>query len=177
MHKLILILFLLSSYTVALAQADSSYPTPEFAKQPYYFDQLNKQLIPLEKAIAKMNTKIGMMGRGSVAYVVEGPNSRVTLVASNRSQFIITDLASTFMDPTAMMPLYRIKSGKKQREIPMPGGGRSNESDKIDYELKKAGEKYIFVVIQPLPPGEYAFVNMMSMGQGQSLTAYCFRVQ
>ena len=177
MHKLILILFLISTHTIALSQADSSYPTPEFAKQPYYFDQLNKQLIPLEKAIAKMNTKINVMGRGSMSYVIEQPNSRVTLVASNRSQFIITDLPSALMDPTAMMPLYRIKSGKKQREIPMPNGGQTNESNKIDYELKKAGEKYIFVVIQPLPPGEYAFVNMMSMGQGQSLTAYCFRVQ
>src|SRR5688572_6342785 len=150
MHKLILILFLTSTQAIAFSQSDSSYPSPEFAKQPYYFDQLNKQLIPLEKAIAKMKTKIGIMGGGSMAYVIDEPSSRVSLVAANRSQFVVTDLASTgYMDPTAMMPLYRIRSGKRQREIIMPSGGRANESDKIDYELKKAGEKYILVILQP----------------------------
>ena len=177
MRKFIVFVVFLAFSLMASAQADSTYPTPEFSRQPYFFDQLSKQLIPLEKAIARMKTRYAMMGAGSFGYIIEEPTSRVTLVAANRSQFIVTDLSSGLMDPAAMMPLFRLKTGKKQREIVMGMGGRMDDSEKVDFELKKIGEKYIFVLLQPLPPGEYAFVNMMSMGQSQTVTAYCFKVR
>lgn len=135
-----------------------------------------------------MKTKAKALGYGgtSSGWQIDGKHSKVVLTRSDSVEFVITGFggSSHGMDPSSVITLYKLTVNKKDdREITtMETGGfgsskTKENDDKKDFNVKKVGDKTIFVITGRLQPGEYAFINMMEMGQDQTVKAYCFRVQ
>jgi hypothetical protein len=164
-----------------MLNAQGNYPKPEYANYPYFFDKGNQKLVALEKSSAKIKNKTKIMGYGGSTqeYVIEGNKATVIIKSADTCEFIMTGMNS-MMDPSAMITLYSFKPGGKERvAIMQQQGGRfgkdKDNPDKISFNVKKEDDKIIFV-LPKLAPGEYGFVNMMSMSGGRSMDAFCFHV-
>jgi hypothetical protein len=166
-------------------KAQDQYPSPEYANHPYFFDKSTKQITALEKSSAKISTKMKALGYGgtSIQYVIDGNTSSLSIPGGDTTEFVITG-GNTMMDPSQMLSLYLLDANKKQRSAVMAQGkglfGKKPEAGKITCLLKKFNDKYVLVVPQKLPPGQYAFINMVGGsggGMDASYDAYCFMIK
>jgi hypothetical protein len=179
MKRIYLIVLLFAMGKILNAQ--DKYPKPEYANAPYFYDRGNQKLIALEKSSAKIKNKTKLLGYGgsSQQYVIDGDKAAVNIKSTDTCEFVMTGMSS-MMDQSQMITLYSFKPGGKERiAVMQQSGGKfgkdKDNPDKISFNVKKDDDKMIFV-LPKLLPGEYGFVNMMSMGGGRSFDVYCFHV-
>lgn len=170
-------------YSTAIANIfTDTIPSPEFTNQPYFFDKENNKLIPLEATSAKLKSKVKALGYGgfSSGFEIKGSNSTIVITTKDAAEFVLS--GNTMMDPSQTTSLYKLKNNKNSREVVMTQHkgmfGKSDDKDnKINFNVKKDGNNYVFVVSEKLEAGEYAFINMMSRSADQSMKVYCFSVK
>ena len=148
------------------AQENKTTVEPEFMNRLYYVADSNK-LSDLEKTEAEMKskTKMGGFGGYSSAYVMEGPNSKVQI--GNQQPSFVIKMDGMMMDASQMIRLYRFEKKDKNRESVISKGGMMGKSsqnqDGIKFNVKKTDKGVYWLIPEdPLAPGEYGFINMMS---------------
>jgi hypothetical protein len=90
------------------------------------------------------------------------------------------------MDPSSMMQLYRFEPKKGSRLALIGDQGRFGSKDvsrnQLHFDVQKSGtDVYILIPSEKLVPGEYGFMNMMTMngagnGRNMSFTFYSFGI-
>jgi hypothetical protein len=164
MKKIILaIVILLTSYTV-IAQ---TYPEPEFSNEVYILQE--DSLVRLEKAAAKIETKMKMGGFGGaeMGYSLDGEKSTIQINTGKKHSFIISNgasprksshqsdsimqangmdpstmggMSSTMTDPANAITLYKAEPGKGQRKIFFQKSGGAFS------KKNRSSDKYTFSV-------------------------------
>lgn len=136
-------------------------------------------LTALEKSVAKLN--IPKKRSEDPSYQIQKENSTVTVPARDSIHLVLhTPIDFRGYDPSMVFHIYRLRINNGNREAVMqqkPGGGKSTGNERIAYQLRTEGTTYHFLMNEKLPPGEYAFMNMMSMNADYTAVAYCFRVE
>ncbi len=168
---------------------DDKVVTPQYLNQLYYVADSNK-LSDLEKIDAAMKTKSKLAGFGGVSstYVMEGSNSKIQ-IGNPQPSFVIR-MDGMMMDASQMIRLYRFEKKDKSRESVISKSGvmgknSNTNTEGIKFNVKKTDKGvYWLIPEEPLSPGEYGFVNMMSpsassSGRGGSptYTAYAFAIR
>jgi hypothetical protein len=159
-------------------------PNPEYLNQVYYIGDSNKLLsLEKEKATMKTKTKLGGFGGSSSSYVMEGSSSPVQFGNSKPSFAVKTE--GMMMDPSNVLKLYRFEKKNNTRESMISNSGfrgknSSNNQGGISFTIKKTSTG-VFVLSpeEPLEPGEYGFMNMMTptvKGREYSLPVFAFAV-
>ncbi|RYE39265.1 MAG: hypothetical protein EOP48_25995 [Sphingobacteriales bacterium] len=147
----------------------SNTPDVEIINNPYYYDKANGEAIDLERSTVKVKAKIGLgvlvpMAQTPMVFRLESPVSPVRIPSSNNVSFIM-NCGNTNPDAFG---LYRMAAGRKDREaVWLTVGGFKNKSDKdvIAFNYKKLKERiYEIMPLTSLAPGEYSFVNKISLG-------------
>ena len=137
----------------------------------------------------KSKTKLGGFGGYSSAYIMEGSNSKVQI--GNQQPSFVIRMDGMMMDASQMIRLYRFEKKEKNRESViskggMMGKGNSQNQDGIKFNVKKTDKGvYWLIPEEPLIPGEYGFINMMSPssngggrgGATPSYAAYAFAIR
>ena len=173
----------------SLAQDNKSAVVPEYMNQLYYVADSNK-LSDLEKTDAAMKSKSKLAGFGgaSSAYIMDGSNSKIQ-IGNPQPSFVIR-MDGMMMDASQMIRLYRFEKKDKSRESVISKSGvmgknSNTNTDGIKFNVKKTDKGvYWLIPEEPLSPGEYGFVNMMSPGASSSgragsptYTAYAFAIR
>jgi hypothetical protein len=161
---------------MVFAKTVDSIPEPEFMNEVYYYDKSNIKLIPLEKAVAEIKSKMRIVGGGSSAYAIGGEKS-VTRINQQGASFVITISNGSMIDPSMTLMLYRFESRKGRREAVMNVSGGSGSENAVEIKFKRVKEG-TFEIIVPgsLAKGEYGFISSYSMKPGGGMTAYAFGV-
>ena len=186
------ILYIASMLVVScqcLAQDNKTAVVPEYMNQLYYVADSNK-LSDLEKTDAAMKSKSKLAGFGGVssAYIMEGSNSNIQ-IGNPQPNFVIR-MDGMMMDASQVIRLYRFEKKDKSRESVISKSGAmgknsSTNTDGIKFNVKKTDKGvYWLIPEEPLMPGEYGFVNMMSpsassggRGGSPTYTAYAFAIR
>jgi len=185
-NPILYIAFMLVVSYQSLAQDKKTTVAPEYMNQLYYVADSNK-LSDLEKteAAIKSKTKLAGFGGYSSAYIMEGSNSKIQ-IGNQQPSFVIR--MSEMMDASQVIRLYRFEKKDKNRESVIAKGGMvgksSQNQDGIKFKVKQTDKGvYWLIPEEPLLPGEYGFVNMMSPGTGggrtgsPTYTAYAFAIR
>jgi hypothetical protein len=177
-HLIIAVAMLLSIASVAQDTKTVAMPEPEFMNRIYYYAAGNNALIVLEKGEAEMKTKakLGGFGGASSLYVINGSKSAVRLKSSDKVSFAVKMDNMMMMDPSSILILYKfeIKGSNRQAVLQESGfrGKNSQQQQGIKCLLKKtAAGTYVFVPEEPLPAGEYGFINTMTPANYNSRSA------
>ncbi len=186
LRSIVYILLAVFIYQQGQAQ-DDKVVNPQYMNQLYYVADSNK-LSDLEKTGAAMKSKSKLAGFGgySSAYVMEGSNSKVQI--GNQQPSFVIKMDGMMMDASQMIRLYRFEKKDKNRESVISKGGMVGKStqnqDGIKFNVKKTDKGvYWLIPEEPLSPGEYGFVNMMSPGTSggrtgsPTYTAYAFAIR
>ncbi len=186
LYRAVIVLFLAAiAGNNCRAQATAAVPDPEFMNQVYYLDSANKPAA-LEKNSTSMvsKSKMGGFGGSSSAYVMPGKKSPIRIKSGKDISFIIK-MDGMMMDPTAIISLFKFETSGYDREAVLQKTGVMGKSGAqsgkgITMNLKKTPTgSYILIPDQPLTPGEYGFINMMSpasSGTKMFYTTFAFGV-
>ncbi len=157
------ILLLTVFFSISLTAQDKKYPMPDFDNVPYFYDETNNSLIPLEKANYHLETKAkGLFGAG-LYIVVPGATAKLRYSNTQKIQFIIHfDDART--EPSTLFQLIPLtintKNNNNQREYMAKSQGlghsETNETQ-IAMNPKKIGDGlYLLTFAGEIVTGEYA---------------------
>lgn len=161
---------------MVFAKTIDSIPEPEFMNEVYYYDKANIKLIPLEKAVAEIKSKMRIISGGSSAYAISGEKSD-TRISEQGASFVIAISNNSMIDPSMTLSLYRFESRKGRREAAMNIYGRSGSENAVEVKFKRVKDG-TFEIIVPgnLAKGEYGFISSQSMKPGGGMTTYAFGV-
>jgi hypothetical protein len=167
MKKTLLLLITVVAFARGRAQTPAE-PNPQFMNTVYYWAADTLQA--LEKTNGELKNKFRIYGAGGASYVLEGPRSLMRIKAGANTRFAVK--LSGMMDPSQLIKLYRFDSQKKNREAPVSQGNKNV----IDCNVQKSGaDVFVLIPASSLPPGEYAFQNVMMMnGAGSTHMSYTF---
>jgi len=155
--------------TVATAAAKT--PNPAFLNIVYYY--WADSLLACQKAEGRMESKMKAMGFGGsqTAYTMDGSRSGLRIKSADSLRFVIR-MASMMGDPSSVIQLYRFESKKDSRTAVASsaggrfGGGKSPKTQ-VSFDVQKSGtDVFILIPSTRLTPGEYGFMNQMTMNQG-----------
>ena len=154
---------------------DSLSARPKY--EPFYIKPTG-QLMSLEKSIADfiMPTK----KQKQAIYVIKGEKAGVVLPSSDSIRLVFsTAVDMKGWDPGLMFHVYHLTGNNGNREAVLQSAGSSGKGgkDKINCLVRQDGMVIEFLIKEKLPPGEYAFLNLMTPVQNYSVNAYCFRVE
>jgi len=174
---LILILFLFT-YCVVAQSNNSGASGTEILNHIYYFRP--DSLIALEMTDGQMESKTKALGYGGseAGIVVDGDKSPLRIKNGDSIRFSIK-MGMTMMDPTMTIKLYRFdfRKGKREAILSSQGGVYSHakstsNANEISLNIQKSrSDNYIMTPASRLPPGEYGFMNMMSVKMQGARTA------
>lgn len=184
MHKMHLpacLCLLLMPFRIAGSQEAQRVMEPEYLGQPHSLNPINGSLIPLDRQVAVMKTRLKALGYGGAtgAYEVKGAKSSVRLRSDQKMEFVVR-VASLQVDPSSVIQLVSLQAEKDKRRLvtvkvsPLGIGGSTtdNNAGAIQFNTTKHGESSLKIApAQPLAPGEYAF-----KAPGASEVFYCFGV-
>jgi hypothetical protein len=166
--------------------AQNSYPDPPIQDQPYYYDVSTTQLTALEKTTSQLKIKLKLigLGGGSSTYTISGGQSIAVITAADSMAFVMSgSKAITILEPSGLISFYKLEADTNQREIILRdtkgllGSSKSKGgSEKIEYTIKRDGDKVIFILNTKPLPGEYGILNMLSM-RDRTVNVFCFHVQ
>lgn len=164
--------------------AAGAVPEPDFMNVPQYYNKTAYSLTPLERSTVavKAKVKFGSFfpgGNTPIVFKLNGPASPVRLPNQESMSFLI----NTGQALPDNFGLYRMKSGKKDREATwLNVSAFDNKSDKdvISFNYKKVKDGvYEIVPVQKLEKGEYSFVNKASYNTyaGAKADVFAFGVE
>jgi hypothetical protein len=203
--------FLVAILSISLSINAQGYPVPEYSNEIYLVKKDTAiTLMRLEKVYSNQEMKVKMMGMGGMdqGYSTDGEKSTIRLTNGSNLLFIFytgepasaslspeADSAmkangmnmssmpsmSSMIDPSQMISLYNMKSGKEKRKILTQSSGlmgkSKNTATKFALSIKKVKDNYFEIKVdKSLSKGEYAFVMMDMGGMGQSYTLFAFAI-
>ncbi len=179
MKPLTLILILFISVFSAAAQSNNSGASgSEILNHIYYFRP--DSLIALEMTDGQMESKTKALGYGGseAGIVIEGDKSLMRIKSGDSIHFAIK-LGMAMMDPSMTIKLYKFDSRKGKREAVLSSQGgpyshskSTSNANEINLNMEKSGlDKFIMTPASRLPPGEYGFMNTMSVKMQGARTA------
>ena len=179
MKPLTLILILFISAFCAAAQSNNSGASgTEILNHIYYFRP--DSLVALEMTDGQMEQKTKALGYGGseAGIVIDGDKSPLRIKAGDSIRFSIK-MGTTLMDPTMTIKLYRFdfRKGKREAILSSQGGAYSHakstsNANEISLNMEKSGsDNFIMTPASRLPPGEYGFMNVMSVKMQGGRTA------
>jgi len=161
---------------MVFAKTVDSIPEPEFMNEVYYYDKSNIKLIPLEKTVAEIKSKMKIIGGGSSAYAIGGEKS-ATRINQQWASFVIAIANGSMIDPSMTLSLYRFESRKGRREAVMNIYGGSGSENAVEVKFKRVKEgTFEIIVTGSIAKGEYGFISSYAMKPGGGMTAYTFGV-
>ncbi len=188
MKPLTLILILFISAFCAAAQSNNSGASgTEILNHIYYFRP--DSLIALEMTDGQMESKTKALGYGGSesGIVINGDKSPLRIKSGDSIRFAIK-MGTILMDPTMTIKLYRFdfRKGKREAILSTQGGPYSHakstsNANEITLNIEKSGsDNFMMTPASRLSPGEYGFMNMMSVkmqgSRTQIYTIYAFGV-
>jgi len=173
-------------YGQTSSASDGKAPNPEFVNHVYYY--ASDSLISLEQNQAHQMSKTKAFGYGGSesGFSMNGEKSPNRIKAGDNMTFVVKMGGGMMMDPSMSIKLYHFNSKKGNREaiISSYGGPYSHKTstdnpNEVSVNLKKSGnDVYLMIPASKLAPGEYGFLNMMSMsgGMNPSFTVFAFGI-
>lgn len=159
-------------------------PNPTFLNQIYYY--WADSLLPCPKMDGQMESKAKAMGFGGsqMAYTMDGDRSPLRIRSADTLRFAVKPGGGGMMDPSTMYKLYKFESKKGGRQAVISNqsrfGGNNEPKNQVSIDVQKSGtDVFILIPSGRLAPGEYGFMNMMSVstnGMKMSYTFYTFGV-
>jgi len=183
--KSAILIFVACTFSLVRVSAQSKSANPSSGPQPQYLNNVyflkKDSLISMEKGTAELKNKTKALGFGGsqTAYVMDGAKSSFRVKTGADLHFMVK-INSSFMDPTAMIKLYRFEAGKSEREAVMGGGGGIFNKKKevgsnveVACDMQKSGDG-VFIITPgtKLSSGEYGFLNMMMVTANGSKPRY-----
>src|SRR5215213_9037766 len=173
------ILFFIVIVTLRSFTADAQVKHTDFASEPFYINAAGEK-IPLEKSAAKMNQ--ARKGNNSPTYIIEAEHASVSFPITDTIKLLVnTTQDLSMIGPSRIFHIYHlnINNGKREAVVQVDAGyGKKSGNERIDYQHKASTDKIVFIITEKLPPGEYAFFNMMTAkASDYSIYAFCFRIK
>lgn len=185
MKKFIITSFLaLFIATLSFAQLT---PIPDFKNQPMLLK--DGKLEKLEKQTVEQKVKAKAMGYGGTSSFIMLTGCCSPVVLDSKPTFVIK--VEDDVDPESVIYLRKVaKANKKGRELEMArvsafaaygAKGKSVKKNDSGLEFTKISDNvYSCVPIEPLTPGEYAFLNVSqggAIGGGSNSLVFAFGVK
>lgn len=149
--------------TQTLQAQEKTYPMPDYDNVPYYYNETDNTLTPLDKANYKVEAKSkGLWGAG-IYIVIPDAAAKLRYTASQKPQFIIHfDDART--EPSTLYQLVPLtvntKNNNSQREYMVKSSGvghAETNTTQIAMNAKKIGDGlYLLTFKGEIPSGEFA---------------------
>jgi hypothetical protein len=184
--SLILLGISYNAYEQSNTGTDPKSPNPEFVNHVYYY--ASDSLLALEQNQAHQMSKTKAFGYGGSesGFSMSGEKSPIRLKAVDNMTFAVKMGGGMMMDPSMSIKLYHFNAKKGNREAivssyagPYSHKSSSDNPNEVSFNLKKSGnEVYLLIPASKLAPGEYGFLNMMSMsgGMNPNFTVFAFGV-
>jgi len=177
------LLFLVIAATIGVQEAATAQGAAPGYINEVYFSQ-GDSLLDLEQSDGHVRNKVKAFGFGGSEsiYELENERSHIRLKTADTLRFAMRT-AGTFSDPSTVIKLYQldVRKGVRVAVISAAGGTfgaskvRSGKGE-LSLRLQRStdGSFYILMPASRLTPGEYGFMNAMSLkGTGTNI-AYTF---
>jgi hypothetical protein len=181
-------LIVLAAMAIMPVAAQDTKPTadaePEFSN--VFFGLVDGKLIPLERQIASVHVKGGVLSGFSGFGELSGPHSPVRFSHANNLQLIVKPLANENhdpnQDPDTIYHVREVKSKKKVREWLFGKVTASHYYNRLGEGLlpvkwTKYGNQSLRVTLGSLPAGEYCASPLgQEVAEQRVVTVFCFGV-